>query len=200
MHRVDPARPVTEASLTGFFHDRVAEEAERLTPPPQEDTCWYLGTMLDRFGRSERLFTQEGGQLTLQPLAELYGEAVEARNEHRRCLLLQQLGDLALFFGALFPERWARRGIGRDYFVGMGGGAYDYLADNAHRGRHVFAELAGTFTRMLELVAGVCERSRPLDDGDILALYRRWLETRDPVTERQLRSLGITLAGSGRTN
>ena len=34
---------------------------------------------------------------------------------------------MALFLGALFPERFTRRGIQQDYVVGMGGGAYDYL-------------------------------------------------------------------------
>jgi len=62
--------------------------------------------------------------LTLRPLALLYGDALEARNERERCLCLQQLGDTALFLYALFPERYARHGIRRDYFIGMGGGAY----------------------------------------------------------------------------
>ena len=60
---------------------------------------------------------------------------------------------MSLFMGALFPENYTRRGLGQDYLVGMGCGAYDYLADNARKGRHIFAELAGDFSVMLELVA-----------------------------------------------
>lgn len=188
--------PVTETSLAGYFEERLKDHGERLRPPPHEDTCWYLGSLLDRFGRSERFFAWEDGRMTLRPLAQLYGDAVEARSERERCLLLQQLGDMALFLGALFPDRFARRGIHQDYFVGMGGGAYDYLADHAREGRHVFAELAATFSRMLRLVASVCARAEAPDTEETLALYRRWLETRDPVVERQLQALGITLAGS----
>ena len=188
--------PVTETSLAGYFEERLKDHGERLRPPPHEDTCWYLGSLLDRFGRSERFFAWEDGRMTLRPLAQLYGDAVEARSERERCLLLQQLGDMALFLGALFPDRFARRGIHQDYFVGMGGGAYDYLADHAREGRHVFAELAATFSRMLRLVAAVCARAEAPDTEETLALYRRWLETRDPVVERQLQALGITLAGS----
>lgn len=200
MHPAVEPVAVAETSLSDYFRQRLAEQAEQLRPPPHEDTCWYIGTVLDRFGRSERLFAWEDGRMTLRPLAQLYGDAVEASNERERCLLLQQLGDMALFLGALFPARYARRGIRRDYFVGMGGGAYDYLADNAPQGRHIFGELARTFTRMLGLVERACARTEAMETEDVLALYQRWLQTRDPVAEQQLRSLGIPLTEPGRAH
>jgi len=190
--------PVSETSLAHYFRQRLSDYAKRFRPSPHEDTCWYLGSVLDRFGRSERLFAYEDGRLTLRPLAQLYGDAIEARNEQERCLVLQQLGDMALFLGAVFPERYARHGIRRDYFIGMGGGAYDYLADNARRNRHIFAELAGAFSRMLEMVADACSRTRHSSAEDVIALYQRWLTSRDPVAEKQLRALGIALSGSER--
>ncbi len=190
--------PVSETSLSHYFKERLSDHARRLRPPPHEDTCWYLGSLMDRFARSERLFAHENGQLGLRPLALLYGDAMKARNERERCLVLQQLGDMALFLGAVFPERYARRGIRRDYFIGMGGGAYDYLADNARGNRHIFAELARTFGRMLEMVAGACSRAEQPGTADVLALYQRWLNNRDPVAEKQLRALGIALHASER--
>jgi len=150
-----------------------------------------------RFCRSENFFAYEDGRMDLRPLALLYGDAVEARNEHERCLLLQQLGDIALFMGALFPGNYTRRGLRQDYLVGMGCGAYDYLADNARRGRHVFAELAGDFSVMLELVANACTADRQLPDEAILALYERWRVTRSPLAKRQLQAVGIDLGESG---
>lgn len=188
--------PIRETSLSQYFSRRLNNYAQRFQPPPHEDTCWYLGQLLDRFGRSERLFSYEDGRLTLRPLALLYGDALEASSEQQRCLILQQLGDLALFLGALFPEQWARRGIGQDYFIGMGGGAYDYLACNARHNRHIFAEMANTFTRMLELVANACSKQQNLGTEDILSLYQRWIQTRDPVIASQLKVLGIELDGS----
>ncbi len=190
--------PIAETSLTNYFCQQLNIHAERLQPPPHADTRWYIGNLLDRLGRSEQLFTYDQGQMTLRPLALLYSDAVEAHNERQRCLLLQNLGDMALFLGALFPERWARKGIGKDYFVGMGGGAYDYLADNARSNNHIFAELAKTFTRMLELVANACSKKQQMSAEEILALYQRWLKSHDPVIESQLRSLGIELSGSER--
>lgn len=190
--------PITETSLSSYFKSRLSHYAERLRPPPHDDTCWYLGSVLARFGESERLFVCEDGALTLRPLALLYGDALHARNERERCLMLQHLGDMALFLGALFPQRFARYGLHKDYFIGMGGNAYDYLADNARQNRHIFAELARTFARMLELVANACSRSQPVSAEDILALYQKWLETGDALAERQLKALGIELSGSER--
>jgi hypothetical protein len=190
--------PITETSLSVYFRKRLVEYAERFQPPPHEDTCWYLGNLLERFGRSDDFFGYEDGVLSLRPLALIYGDAVEATSERERCLLLQQLGDMALFLGALFPERFTRRGIQQDYVVGMGGSAYDYLADNARQHRHVFAELASTFTRMLEMVANACSREQQLSTEDIVALYERWLNTGDPVAAGQLQALGIDLSSSER--
>jgi len=188
--------PITEISLSSYFSKRLTRYAKRFRPPPHEDTCWYLGSLLERFGRSEQLFSYQDGQMTLRPLALLYSDAIEADNTRERCLMLQQLGDMALFLGALFPERFTRHGILQDYFVGMGGSAYDYLADNARVNRHIFAELANTFTRMLEMVANACSRTHRLTTEEVLTLYQSWLRSRDPVIENQLRALGIELAGS----
>ncbi len=187
-----------EVSLSEYFREQLARHARELESAPQEDTCWYLGNLLVRFCRSEDFFTYEDGRFDLRPLALLFGDAVEARNEHERCLLLQQLGDTSLFMGALFPENYSRRGLGQDYLVGMGCGAYDYLADNARQGRHVFAELAGAFAVMVELVANACAGEPPAADEDILALYERWRSTRNPLAKRQLEALGIHTGGDDR--
>jgi hypothetical protein len=194
---VDPGlAPITETSLSVYFRERLTDCAQHLEPPPHEDTCWYLGSLLERFCHTDQLFAYEQGQLNLRPLALLYGDALEATSQRERCLLLQQLGDMALFLGALFPGRFTRRGIQQDYIVGMGGGAYDYLASTARANRHIYAELANTFTRMLELVANACSREQALSTEDIISLYQRWLDTGDEVTGNQLRALGIDLSGS----
>jgi hypothetical protein len=196
MHLDHGTQPITETSLSIYFKKRLTECAQRFEPPPHEDTCWYIGSLLERFGRSDHFFAYEHGRMDLRPLALLYGDAIEARTERERCLLLRQLGDMSLFLGALFPERFTRRGIQQDYIVGMGGGAYDYLASTARANRHIYAELANTFTRMLELVANACSREQTFSTEDIIALYQRWLETGDEVTGNQLRALGIDLSGS----
>ena len=189
--------PITETSLSSYFSKRLNRYARRFRPPPHEDTCWYLGSLLERFGRSEQVFAYQDGQMMIRPLALLYSDAIEATNDRERCLMLQQLGDMALFLGALFPERFSRHGLQQDYFIGMGGSAYDYLADNARSNRHIYAELARTFTRMLEMVANACSKTQRLTTEGVLALYQRWITSRDPIVASQLEAMGINLQESG---
>ncbi|QIL90777.1 hypothetical protein GNX18_14120 [Microbulbifer sp. SH-1] len=185
-----------EHTLADFFRVRLQDEAASLEPRPQEDTLWYIGNLLARFGDSGQVFSYDRGELDIRPLALLYRDALEVDSHHHRCLLLRQLGDLALFLGALFPENYTRRGIGRDYFIGMGGGAYDYLGENARHNRSVFSELSRRFGRLLELVALVCGRGQVLDAGDILQLYQRWRESGDPQLAAKLRGLGVVVPDS----
>lgn len=194
----DAPAPIMETSLSSYFQQRLARYARRFRPPPHDDTCWYLGSLLERLGRSENLFSWQTGEVTLRPLALLYSDALEARNERERCLILQQLGDMALFLGALFPGNFTRRGIRPDYFIGMGGSAYDYLADNARHNRHIYAELSNRFARMLEMVADACSRTPTVTAQDVLELYRKWVETGDCAAGQQLRALGIDTAGGDR--
>ncbi len=179
-----------DVSLSEYFREQLAIHAQELEPQPREDTRWYLGNMLVRFCRSQDFFAFEDGRSALRPLALLYGDALEARNEYERCQLMQQLGDLSLFLGALFPKHYTRRGLRQDYLVGMGGGAYDYLAGNARQGRHVFSELAGAFSVMLALVANACSADRESVNDDLLALDERLRMARDAHTHRRLEAVG----------
>ncbi len=185
--------PLMETSLAIYFRQRLNRFAQQLDAPPREDTCWYIGTLLERFSRSDRLFayTEEG--MDLRPLALLYGDALEAPDERSRCLILQQLGDMALFLGALFPDRFTHRGIQQDYVVGMGGRAYDYLAGNARAGRHIFEELAGMFAELLALIARACSRQTGGNE-DVIALYERWVRSGDPALAARLRRLGVVVS------
>lgn len=189
----DARRLQAESSLPNFFRLRLGRLVEKFNLRPHDDTLWYLGNLLHRFGHSDQLFDYYEGRRALRPLAMLYGDAQAAACERERCLLLQRLGDLALFLGAFFPERYARRGIRRDYFIGMGGSAYDYLSDRAPQQRHVFRELTHHFAQMLELVAAAGSRHSRLEHAEILRLYARWVESGNKALERQLRAMGIQL-------
>ncbi|WP_323846177.1 hypothetical protein [Microbulbifer magnicolonia] len=188
--------PAFERTLAEYFRERLEEFGRQLVPSPQEDTLWYMGNMLARFGDSDKVFSYDRGEISIRPLALLYKDARQTADRWQRCQILRQLGDQALFMGALFPERYERRGILRDYFVGMGGGAYDYLAENAQGNRHIYCELAAMFARLLELVARVCAKQKPVDARDLLDLYQRWRRSRDPHLADQLRALGIALPKS----
>ncbi len=191
MDRIRPAH-----SLLEFFQRRLHREIEHLglEPPPQEDTVWYLCDMLGRFSRSEHLFDYFDGRYGVRPLALIYGDALAAPSDQERCQLLQRLGELALFVGAFLRERYRRWGIRRDYFIGMGSGAYEYLAGHAPGNRHVYDELTRQFDTVLELVSAAGEPDPAGDPRRVMALYQQWLRTRDPAIAARLRRLGVGLA------
>lgn len=184
---------IYESSLAEYFRGQLNQCCVELHPQPQQDTLWYLGDMLARFGNSDQVFSFEEGTLTLRPLALLYSDAMEAPTVRDRQLILRQLGDLALFLGALFPENFSRRGLEKDYLVGMGGAAYSYLSNSSLKQSHVFSELSKAFTRMLELVAEACCKQTFFDAYDVFAMYRRWRKTKSPLLKKQLEAIGITL-------
>ena len=186
--------PIFEGNLANYFRDRLEACAKPLKPQPTDDALSYMAQLMARLSDSRQLFSFEAGRLHLRPFALLYKDAHEAQGGHQRCLILRQLGDQALFVGALFPESYARHGLKQEYFIGMGGGAYDYLSDHAARTqRSTFAELAQRFTAFLGLVADACHRNTDDGDADVIALYQAWLLTGDQRVADRLAKLGVTL-------
>lgn len=187
----DQYRLLREKSLIAYFERRLTRLGKELDPAPHTDTLWYLGQMLVRFGDSSAVFSYQDGRLALRPLALLYDDARCAENRHQRCLILRQLGDLALFIGALFPESYRRKGLQQNYFIGMGSGAYDYLSEHESTNRHIFSELSAMFAPLLQLVADCCSRNNETDMADNEKLYAHWLATGSVRAEKRLRRLGI---------
>ena len=85
---VDPVlEPVTENSLSAYFRDRLSASAQRLNPPPHEDTCWYLGSMLERFARSDSLFLAKLPSVKILPGDRLFVKDTPENLKHYEGLL-----------------------------------------------------------------------------------------------------------------
>lgn len=179
-----------QKDLAEYFHHQLQQE---WSSNEQQDTNWYVGNLLARFSRSEQLFCHQQSQLVLQPLVTLYEQAQQCPDKQHRCLLLRQLGDQALFIAALFPGHYARKGIGRDYLIGMGSAAYDYLASHPLPLSHVFADLVERFTAVLDVIARTCHRNRSYNATEIMELYKHWKATGDSNLALQLSAMGVTL-------
>ncbi len=182
---------ISDQLLAEFVRDKLNQYNDASTSGYREDTLWYVGNVLVHFSESKQLFTETDGETAFPALALLYGEAHAAESNYLRMNWLRKLGDTALFLGALFPEHLQRRGIGKTYFVGMGGGAYSYLAENFPAQNQVFSELSNRFPAVMQLMADICAKELAFDSQDIVALYERWHSTKNPMVKRQLNSLGI---------
>ncbi|ABA59427.1 conserved hypothetical protein [Nitrosococcus oceani ATCC 19707] len=194
---------VTRSELRPFFYDSLQEAVANQHVKVDEATVFYLVNLLTDFSRSEKIFdyTQEGP--ILRPLAELYGFAAGAASQSERKLILQRLGDVALFISGLFSGYFRRRLVDVDYYIAMGGSAYGYLYDiKGQNAREralatIFRQLSQQFVQFVDVLAEVGENAFGSSEQDILDLYELWAKTGSPRLERRLRCLGINPQHSG---
>lgn len=182
---------ISEQTLFEYLINKLEVELDRCSLPITDDTLCYLGHMLNYFAQSDNLFVTELSTRTLPTLALLYRDARETQLASNRNKLLRKLGDSALFMGAWFSEVYRQKGMRRDYFIGMGSAAYDYLADNDTQQASTFAELSANMSTLLSITAKVLLSDSPVSDDEVLAMYQQWLATKDPEFKQKLAQAGI---------
>jgi hypothetical protein len=176
--------------------DSVTDAMGRQRVDADAHTAHYVVNLLTLYARSEALFddTDEGPRLA--PVARMLARAVEADQAPERDYALQRAGDVSLFIAGFFGEGLTAKLVGIDYYVRMGGIAYQTLASNLRgsaRGRalgSVFSELADKFQDFVDVLAEVREGS-DVTEADILRLYDSWQRTGSERAARLLRELGI---------
>jgi hypothetical protein len=189
-------RIATINNLREFFRNSVTDAMDRQRLDVDELTAYYVVNLLTLFARSEALFDETDDGLQLTPVASMLAAAVEAEHAAERDFALQRVGDVSLFIAGILGEGLAARLVGVDYYVKMGGTAYQTLASNLKgsvRGRafgSVFAELAEKFQDFVDVLAEIREGTQA-SETDILRLYDSWQRTGSERAARLLRGLGI---------
>ena len=124
---------LSSQSIRDFFRDMLARAIENQRARVQPFTELYVANLLHEFLASEALYLEaEDGSLQQKPLAFLLKEALEEAGP-ARLRLLRRLGDTSLFISGFFPDSLARRSslVDVDYYIAMGGRAYDAVARHA---------------------------------------------------------------------
>lgn len=189
-------RIATINNLREFFMDSVNDAMGRQQLDADEQTAFYVVNLLTLFARSEALFDENDDGPKLTPVAKILAAAVEAERAPERDHALQRAGDISLFIAGFFGEGLAAGLVGVDYYVRLGGTAYQTLAMNLRgsvRGRAfggVFAELAEKFQDFVDVLADVREGTEATE-ADILRLYDTWQRTGSERAARLLRGFGI---------
>lgn len=182
---------ISQLTLTEYFAKGIHRESEALLPPLSDDLIHYLTHLLLHFSESNRLFANDKDSHHLPTLALMYESAYKAKTPYQRNITLRKLGDSALFMGALFFEYFSKKGINKDYFIGMGGGAYHALADYEYGDTALFCELAERFPKLLQVISSVCAIELNFNAEDIFSLLERWQQSKDATLRKQLHSIGI---------
>lgn len=194
---------VVESSVAEFFQGLVNDAVENQHLDASTESVCYLINLLSTFASSEALFESTPDGPMLQPLALLYGEAMEAPGIEMRNHALKRLGDVALFISGIFSDSLNRKVVDVDYYITMGGHAYGCLSSTSRQLARwqaysgVFGELGNKFARFVDVLNEVGDQSGLRNDHDVLRLYEIWQRTGSKRAQGQLQRLGINpIAGS----
>jgi hypothetical protein len=189
---------VPVANLESFFQRALSEAAQAQKVQADEAVIAYLTHLLTDYARSERLYDHTGDGLIRRPLVDLYRLATEADSPRERDLLLQRLGDVALFVSGILPNSLARSLVDVDYYISMGASAYGCLSDlpdavaRVRALRSVFAQLSRRFVDFVDVLAETVEQGSPARQPDLMRLHALWARTGSRRLGRKLVELGVT--------
>lgn len=188
---------ITGIDLREYFRDSVTAALDHQQIDAAEDTVYYIVNLLAYFSEADKLFAATAEGIVLEPLAQIYADAVEAPRPEQQNQLLRRLGDVALLISGLFSASLNRKPVDIDYYIAMGGAAYGFLCDR-HRGTirgralsAIFDELSKKFQAFVDVLAEVGERTLMNSSTDIMRLYEVWLRTGSPRSAARLRQIGI---------
>jgi hypothetical protein len=182
------------AHFRGAVRQAVQNQGLEVTPA----SCEYLSSLLARYTSVAVLPVSDADVRFLhRPLGEIFADAEAARGVER-LERLRALGDLSLWVSGYWTDALERRLVGVDYYVAMGGHAYQRIAmDLAATGRQaLFDELARKFARFVDVLSEVSARDAGRAQPTVLRLYERWQKTQSRWAARALAELGI-VARSG---
>ena len=177
---------MTASCVKDYFYHSLNKVCERRSTEASDSSMAYIVNLLCQYVRVDQLFewNQETGY-GLQPLALIYGEAINAPDEQHRISALRRLGDNALFISGLFVTSLVRKPVNVNYYIKMGGGAYGWLSEHLERQHssslhpEVFRELSERFADFVGVLDEFADSSSLRSDKDLLRLYEHWLTTND---------------------
>ena len=185
-------------TLQEFFQQRIhaAVTTQHVDITPNVE--FYLVCLMAHFARSEQFYQQdEQGKNEFRALALRLADAVEAQEAEEKVIHLKSLADSALYHAGVFYDGLYNQIVDVDYYINMGGAAYQSLANlNTHRTKSLadtFDALGRKFAELAEVLHFCCEHEKILSDVDLLRLLDRYLRTGSKKAKEILEEKGIAL-------
>jgi hypothetical protein len=177
-----------------YFRELITEALGKQKVSTQPETEFYLVNLLNQFMTTDRLYARnpEGG-VREEALAIMVKEALEQPQPHTQSALFRHIGDVSLYTAGFFQESLNRKLVDVDYYIGMGGTAYQHVAIRTDEEalKSIYEELANKFGALVDVLAEVSDRTTPRTEKDILRLYELWVRTRSERAAKALQEAGI---------
>jgi len=174
-------------SAVEFFKELVDGALAHQRLAANEMTAFYVVQLLASFVDHS---PAKDGQPEV-PLAVRLACALECGGAQQRSSL-KQIGDRSLFISGFFSDSLNRTLVDVDYYVSIGGCAYNALSRNeTDTFSPVFAELAEKFVGFVDVLSEVSERTSCASNSNLLRLYEKWLRTGSPRSGQLLVEHGV---------
>src|SRR5262245_5530470 len=174
-------------SAVEYFKELVDGALSHQGLAAQELTAYYVVQLLASF--LQRGITPAQDDAT--PLAVRFARALDGAGVQQRASL-KEIGDVSLFVSGFFSDSLNRKLVDVDYYVAIGGSAYNALSRvETDTFSPVFAELGTRFVDFVDVLAEVSERSSCTSNADLLRLYEKWLRTGSPRSGQLLVERGV---------
>jgi len=185
-------REVVEHAMP-YFRELVESALARQRLTTTEDAAFYIVHLLASFLRCSA--DEDSGPLVVRLAQALGSDGVRQRAG------LKAIGDESLFVSGFFSESLQRGVVDVDYYVAIGGAAYNALGrQETDAGSPVFAELARKFVGFVDVLADVSERTSCGSNADLLRLYEKWLKTGSPRSAQLLTEKGVVPSAGGNSS
>jgi hypothetical protein len=183
---------IAVVTIEDYFHEQVTEVARNKQIDLSIPIRRYTSDLLGQFSKSENLFQIEEGQRKLEPLALMLKDALEHTGQ-QRIMMFRRLGDVSLYVSGYFPDSLKKKLVDTDYYIDMGGKAYQSVAELAPEGerRRLFADLSVQFERLVEVLAEVADTAFSNTCDDVIDLYERWQKTGSAAIAQKLKAKGL---------
>ena len=174
-------------SAVEYFKELVVGALEHQHVDATELTSFYVVQLLAGFVQQPAI----DGAADDGPLAIRLARALESGGVRQRAGL-KQVGDVSLFMSGFFSDSFRRKLVDVDYYVSIGGYAYNALSRvESDTFSAVFAELGEKFVAFVDVLAEVSERTSCVSNADLLRLYEKWLKTGSPRSGQLLAERGV---------
>jgi len=161
-------------SAVEYFKEMVDGALAHQGLATQELTAFYVVQLLTSFLQRP---IAGGEHVDEAPLGLRLAKAFEGGGPQQRASL-RQIGDVALFVSGFFSDSLSRKLVDVDYYVSIGGRAYNALSRvETDTFSTVFAELGEKFVGFVDVLSEVSERTSCSSNADLLRLYEKWVKT-----------------------
>lgn len=178
-----------------YFQGAVAGAVASLRVEVSDHAQSYLVHLLGRYINADSFYPTDPEGRQADTLTQQLAIALEAESADLRARRLRELGDFSLYVAGFFTDSLRKKLVDVDYYIGMGGAAYENAArlEAVRAKAKLFLELARKFPHFVDILAQISEETgfNPENNKDLLRVYDLWSKTGSDRLAKQLAKAGI---------